>query len=237
MIRTTLVAAAAAASLLMAGPAALAQAAAPAAPAAPVPSPIVVFDIQAVLSGSAAGQDMNTKLQAIATAMRTELEGEARTLETERQRLLAVPAAQFQSPENVQAQQRFQQRAEELALKDRRMSAELQATQNAALNLFNTAMQPAVTGSMTSRNALMAVESNSVYAHVGGVEITADVISRLNASTRTINVQRVTLPAQGEGGPAGAAPAPAAPAARPAGTPVPAGAPLPRAPSTPAPRN
>lgn len=230
MIRKTVAAAAAAAVLALMGSAgALAQTAPAAAPAAPVPSPVVVFDVQAVIAGSAAGQDMNTKLQAIATAMRTELEGEARTLETERQRLLAVPAAQFQSPENVQAQQRFQQRAEELALKDRRTAAELQATQNAALQQFNAALQPAVRASMTARNAVIALESNTVYDNVGGVDVTADVISRINASTRTINVQRVTLPPPGQQPAAGARPsAPAAPA--------PASGPLPRAPGSPAPR-
>jgi outer membrane protein len=220
-----------------------APAAAPAARPAPTPvlSQVVVFDLQGVIAQSDAGKDMAQKVNAIATAMRNELEPEARTLEADRQRLPQTPAAQLQATEEA-----LRRRLQAFAQKQERLAAELQLTRDNAFNAYLNELNPLLVQAMTARNALVVLESGSTYANVPGVDISADLVARLNAKTRTINVTRATLPAQGAAPAAGARPAtPAAPgAARPATpapaaaprpTPVPAPAPLPRAPATPRP--
>lgn len=233
MYRKTLVTAALLAGLSLVGTAAVAQTtpapAAPAAPVAPVASQVVVFDIDQIVAGSAAGQDMNNKLRAIQAGIEAELQSEVNALQAERQRLGAVPTSQTGTAEFQAAAERLQLRERELAAKLRRVEAELQATSQVAEALFVQAVRPAVDEVMRQRGALVSVQAGTAFTWNPGVDITTEVINRLNATTRTINVQRMVFNAEGQLVPMGGATAPAAAA--------PGGQPLPRAPQGPAPRN
>jgi Skp family chaperone for outer membrane proteins len=205
--------------------------AAPAASAPPVASPVIVYDPQRVIAQSAAGQDMTTKLNAIAAAIRTQLETEARAIEAERTRLQQTPAGQLESAATQQAVATLRGRIEALQTLERRSNVEMQATQEQALGQFSQALDPVIRAAVTARNAYIVLETGAVTFAVPGVDVTSDVITRLNAAVRTINVTRVTLPASPPAGTAAPAPRPGA-APTPTPVPVPAG-PLPRAPGTP----
>jgi Skp family chaperone for outer membrane proteins len=216
---------------------ALAQTAAPAAPqpapVAPVPSPVVVYSLQAVVAGSAAGRDMATKLQAIETALTTELETEARAIVEERQRLGQTPAAQLQTAAVQQADAANQRRAQAFDVARQRAEYDLRATNERALRLFVQALQPVMIATVERRNALVVLEAGNVNYAVPGVDITRDLITALDASVSTINVVRVRVQTEEEAAAAAASGTP--PAATPAGTPAatatPAGQPLPRRPT------
>jgi Skp family chaperone for outer membrane proteins len=236
MIRSFLLASVA---IAVSGSAAFAQAPAPApaaAPAArpapvaaaPVPSPIVVYDVNQLITQSAAGVDMRTKLTAINDQIRRELEPDQRQLQSELAAIRATSVADAQAPAAQQRQESFQRLYAQFQQKQERLGAVMELTERNALGAFSTALAPALRATMLARNGLVAMQAQSVDAYVPGIDITADLVTRLNAATRTVAVTRATLPTQG------AAPA-AAPAAG-APTPVPAapGA-LPRQPARPTP--
>jgi outer membrane protein len=201
----------------------------PPAPVAPVPSHVVVYSLQGVVGGSAAGRDMATKLQGIQAAMNAELDTERRAILDERQRLMQTPASQLQSAEVRRADAALQQRAEGFEIARRRTEIDLQATNERALGLFLQALQPVMTSVVERRGAYVVIEAAEVSFAVPGVDITRDLVTALDASVTTINVARVRVQTEEE---AAAAAAPGTPAAT--GTPVPAtpgAAPLPRRPT------
>jgi Skp family chaperone for outer membrane proteins len=181
-----------------------------------------------VLRASDAGRDMATKLQTIARAMSAELQPEATAIDAERTRLLATPASQLQTPQYATQEEALGRRMQLFEQKRQYAAAELQATREAALDKFQTAIDPVVRALVVSRNALMVFDASSVTYYVPGVDATGDLTIRLNAAVRTIDVVR-TQP-RDEAGAIVPRPGTAAPAA--AAAPA-AGAPLPRQPAAP----
>jgi Skp family chaperone for outer membrane proteins len=230
MIRSFLLASAA---LVASGSAALAQtpaaAPAPAPAAAPVPSPVVVYDVNQLITQSAAGTDMRTKLTAINDQIRRELEPDQRQLQSELAAIRATSVADAQTPAAQQRQESFQRLYQQFEAKRERLGAIMELTERNALGSFSTALAPVLRATMISRNGLVALQAGSVDAFVPGIDITADLVTRLNAATRTIAVTRATLPTQGAAPATGAAPAAGTP------TPVPAPGALPRQPARPTP--
>ena len=230
MIRSLLLASVAVAA---SASAALAQTApaAPVAAAAPVPSQIVVYDVNQLITQSAAGGDMRTKLTAINDQIRRELEPDQRQLQSELAAIRATSVADAQAPAAQQRQESFQRLYQQFQQKQERLSAVMELTERNALGSFSQALAPILRATMLARNGLVAMQTGSVDAYVPGIEITADLVTRMNAATRTVTVTRATLPTQGAAPAAGAA-TPANPA-RPGATPVPAPGPLPRQPARP----
>ncbi|NJR20254.1 MAG: BamA/TamA family outer membrane protein [Hyphomonadaceae bacterium] len=202
------------------------------APAPAVASQIVVYDVNQLLAQSAAGIDLRNKLQAINDQIRRELEPDQRQLQTELNAIRATSVADAQTPAAQQRQENFNRLYQQFEAKRERLGAVMELTERNALGAFSTALAPVLRATMLARGGLLAMQTSNVDAYVPGIDMTADLVTRLNAATRTINVTRATLPTQGAAG----APAAGAPAATPAPTPVPAptGA-LPRAPARPAP--
>jgi Skp family chaperone for outer membrane proteins len=198
------------------------------APAPPVASPVVVYDVNQLITQSAAGADMRTKLQAINDQIRRELEPDQRQLTSELAAIRATSVADAQTPAAQQRQESFQRLYQQFEAKRERLGAVMELTERNALGAFSTALAPVLRATMLARGGLVAMQASSVDAYVPGIDMTADLVTRLNAATRTIAVTRATLPTQGAAAPAaGAAPTP---------VPVPpaAGA-LPRQPTRPAP--
>lgn len=201
---------------------------APAAPAAapPVLSQIVVYDVNQLITQSAAGGDMRTKLTAINDQIRRELEPDQRQLQSELAAIRATSVADAQAPAAQARQESFQRLYAQFQQKQERLGAVMELTERNALASFSQALAPVLRATMLARNGLVAMQTGSVDAYVPGIEITADLVTRLNAATRTVTVTRATLPSPATA--PGAAPA-AGP--RPAATPVPAApGPLPRQP-------
>eukprot|EP01038_Epipyxis_sp_PR26KG_P016510 gene16510-22535_t len=202
-------------------PAPAAAAPAPARPAGSpaVLSPVVVYDLGGLIQDSLAGQDMSNKLKAIRDQINRELEPDQRQLESELRAILTSSVQDSQSAAGRQRQEAFQRLNNEFQQKQDRLSQVMQLTERNAIDAFNKAIAPALQQTLVARNGLIAISANQVEAFIPGVDMTADLITRLNATTKTINVVRATLPTQG----GAAAPAAAgAPAAAPAGAPLPA---------------
>ena len=201
----------------------------PAVPALPAPapavaSPVIVVNIAYIVQASAAGQDMAGKINSITQTMAGELQPEARAIDAERNRLAQTPASQLQTPQFQAQEEALSQRIQAFEAKRQKAAADLQATRQAAFENLQKSLDPVLRGLLTARNAYVILDSSSAIDFVGGIDATADLLSRYNAATRTIAVTRINT--------AATAPAAAAPA-----TPAATTAPLPRAPTpAPAPR-
>jgi hypothetical protein len=125
----------------------------------------------------------------------------------------------------------FERRLQAQETADQRRGQELQLTEVRAREEFNRVVGPVVQETVAARGGLILLDRGDVSYAVPGVDITADVIVRLDQRVRTVNVTRQTPPAQPAAAPAAApAPAPGATAPRPATPPAAAPAQPPRRP-------
>ena len=194
MLRT--LAAVATALSLITGPVLAQQAATT--PVAPVPSPVVVFILEQLVSDTVAGKDMGTKINAIAQGIQTELQAEAQAINTERNRLLGTPQNQTQTAPYRQAEQALAIRFRNFEGLQQRRELELRATRERALLVFSQALDPILKQVMETRNALVVLERGSIAYAVPGVDITADLIRSMDASVSTINVAQVRIQTEAE---------------------------------------
>jgi len=164
-------------------------------------SKIIVVNQARVASESAAGQDIQRKLQAIGQTMQSELSPEASALETEGRALQARTANM--TPEAIQANaelmgmaQSYAQKQQALAIKQQRARQELALTEQNAINELGQALQPVLQQVFDERGADIMMD-RAVVAFAGpSVDVTDDVIAKLNAATSTINVTRARIPDQ-----------------------------------------
>jgi Skp family chaperone for outer membrane proteins len=216
---------AAVAALALAGPV-LAQtapaapaAAAPAAPApvAPINAAVLVLDGERLVIESAVGKDMTAKLQAVATQIQNEIRTERTPLQAEitsvQQAIGNQTAAQVRANAELRTRvENLDRRLAEQERRDQRRQRELIATDEQARGELNRLVTPVIQEVVQARGGQILLERGAVAYAVAGVDITTDVVARLDQRVRALTVTRVVLPDQ----PApGAAPA-AAPAARPA---------------------
>jgi outer membrane protein len=180
-------------------------------------STVLVANLQEVIVTTDAGKDMNNKLMAIANAMKAELTPEGNAIDAEVTKLEQTPASQLQSDAFVKQRDALNLRAQNFENKKRKVSADLQATRQDALEKFQTSLDPVVKSLMAEKNATVLLDSSMVTYAVPSVDVTATLVAKMNATTKTIAVTRQSVPVQG-----------AATATQPATTNT--GAPLPRQP-------
>ncbi len=182
------------------------------------PAVIVLVDQQEMIDGSAAAKAATVELkpkadtlQARVNTLRTTLGSEEKTLRDTQPGQGAPPAAITAWQTKVRDFQTRQQQAEQEV---QRRQAEIQASQQWIVKQINDAAQPIIGQIMRERGASIAMEERSTIQHTPGIDITADVLARLDKALPKVSI---TPPAA----PAAAAPAaaPAAPAAAPAAPP------------------
>jgi Skp family chaperone for outer membrane proteins len=164
------------------------------------PPVIVIVDMDRVVNESAAGKQAGTDLQTKAQALQTrrttlagQLQSEAQAIQQGQQnKTLAGPALEqrikaFQDKENNANQ--------ELA----KGQDDIGRARQYVIQQITTAADPIITQVMRERGASVALQKGATLQHTASLEVTTDVITRLNTSLPRVSV---TPPAQ---------PAPAAP--------------------------
>jgi len=157
---------------------------------------VVAVNYQRVLTESALGRDLQTKLNQV----RTQIGAEAQALAPEAQSIEAEARRLQQSLRN-QSQQQVAQNAEVQALAVRQqqlqarsqsLEGDFQCTQFIALRDVRTQIMPIVRAIMEQRRAGIVVDSSQALEVNADVDITTTVIQQLdqNAATRTANVSR-----------------------------------------------
>lgn len=162
---------------------------------------VLSFDRERVFSESQVGQHINSRLEAISQEIQNELEAARAPLEQESQQLQAEtqalePSAIQQNPDLVQRINALQQRGQEFGQLRSRAMQELQQTEAQALQPVGQALAQIINQIAQERQASVVVPSDVVAYVAPNADITADVISRLNAQMQTVEVTRVRLPAQ-----------------------------------------
>jgi len=162
--------------------------------------PIVVMDYERVVGTTVAGRDIEAKLRAIHDQMQGELQPENSAIQTEAQSI--QQASQGQSPDQLQRNSGLQQRAQALqaridAQRNQQLtrSRDLEYTRQQALLEFGRLAQPIVREVMNNRRAVAVVDRSAVQLMADSVDVTADIISRLDAQVRSVNVTRQVAPA------------------------------------------
>lgn len=174
----------------------LATAAAPAAAQQLSPPVIVIVDMDRVVNESAAGKAAGTQLQAKAQALQTrrttlagQLQSEAQAIQQGQQnKTLAGPALEqrikaFQDKENNANQ--------ELA----RGQEDIGRSRQYVIQQITTAADPIITQVMRERGASIAMQKGATLQHTASLEVTNDVITRLNTSLPNVSVNPPAQPA------------------------------------------
>jgi Skp family chaperone for outer membrane proteins len=159
-------------------------------------SSVVVLNYQRVLTESALGRDMATKLNQIGTQIGAEaqtLAPERQSIEQEAQRLQG--SLRNQTPQQLSSNPQVQalaQRQQQLNARAQGLQGDMECSQLIALRDVRTQIMPIVRSIMQSRNAVAVLDASAAVEVSADADITATVIQQLdqNAATRTANVAR-----------------------------------------------
>jgi Skp family chaperone for outer membrane proteins len=161
---------------------------------------VVVVNYQRVLTETALGRDLNTKLQGVRTQVQQEaqaLQPEGQSIEQERQRLAGLSRNltndQIRASATLAPQfQAFQQRVQQFQARGQALEGDMQCSQAVALRDFDRQVSPIIQSVMTARGAGAVLDSSQVNFVSPDFDITTTVIQQVDqgANTRTANVAR-----------------------------------------------
>ena len=166
------------------------------APPPQLPAPkILVLDRSAILGISKVGQDIQRQIQGMSRQAKADLDARAKALQTQGTALsqqvavLApdVKAAKVKEFENKQAALQSDATRKEQALQYSALVAQQQVAK---------ALDPILDDLMRERGANMILDRSVILkGNVGSLDITQDVINRLNGKMSTLKVNLVSPPA------------------------------------------
>ena len=173
-----------------------------AAPAASAQGTVVVtIDEGRILGDSKAGKDIQTKLKNIETQIKNELEPTRKSLETEGKALQTKLEGKTREAITADAAlvsqlTAYQKKANEFAQKRQVVSQEFSLTERQALIDINKAIEPVLMEVVNEKKAQIVMSKGQVIYSADAIDVTALVISKLDAKTPTITVTRQRAPAQ-----------------------------------------
>jgi Skp family chaperone for outer membrane proteins len=163
--------------------------AAPAAAQQLSPAVIVVIDMDQVVNecaaGKQAGVELQTKvsgLQARAGTLQTQLKTEADSIQ-QGQAAKTLTGAAFE-----QRARAFQDKQQAAQQEIGRMENDIQRSRQYVIKQINDAAQPIITQVMRERNASIALAEGATLQHSASIDVTNDVIARLNTSLPRVSV-------------------------------------------------
>jgi Skp family chaperone for outer membrane proteins len=177
---------------------------------------IVTVDRQEMIASSAAAKAAQAELKPKGDALvarlnqlRTSLAAEEKTLRDTQPQQGAAPAAITAWQTKVKD---FDTRRGQADQELQRRQQEIQASEQWVIKQISDAATPIISAIMRERGANIAVDEAVTLQHAAAIDITADVLARLDKALPRVST---TPPAQPAAGAAPAAPAPAAPATPP----------------------
>ena len=211
-MKNTLILTAAAAALACASPV-LAQAARPAQPAAAAaqpaarpagvtltnPGPVIpglcVVNNNRVFAQSRVGRAYQARMQQLTAAVRAELTPEETAITTEG-RSLEQQRATLQPAQLQQRAAALQTRFNAFQTRAAQRSRELEATEQRQIQRISTELQPVLNTVYGQRGCGVLLDGSAVVAANPAVDITAAVVTALDARISTITFERETLAQQ-----------------------------------------
>ncbi|MEM7328978.1 MAG: OmpH family outer membrane protein [Pseudomonadota bacterium] len=162
---------------------------------------VVVIDRVKIYAESQAGQDLRNKVASIESTMQGELKPTADKLQADGAAL--DTKTQGMTREDILANATLKAEVEQLAREAsvfnqrRQITAnELALTERAALVEFNNALIPVLQQVISETGANVILDKSQVVFVDDATDVSASVITKLNAATPTINVVRQRMPTQ-----------------------------------------
>ena len=174
--------------------AASAQTAGPANVGPAIPGVCVYFN-QQLLAQSTVGQSVQARMQQLAGEVEGELTPYATTIQTEAQALqsgaAAIPADQLQA-----RRQQLQQRIQEAQQLEETRRNELQYTLSEQRRLISAGVEPILVAVYQERGCGILIDRESVFIMNPAMDVTGDVIARLNTALPSLSFNRLPVPVQ-----------------------------------------
>ncbi|GGE00935.1 hypothetical protein GCM10011529_04010 [Polymorphobacter glacialis] len=163
------------------------------------PAVIIIVDMDKVFQSTAAGRQAQTELktrldsiQARVTSLRTSFGTEEQTLVSTRPAQAATPAAITAWETKAKDFQTRKTQAEaELAKREQ----DFQASRQFVLKQINDGAQPIITTIMKERGASIALAEGATLQHSASVDVTNDVVARLDKSLPRVSTAAPATPA------------------------------------------
>lgn len=172
---------------------------------------IVTVDRQEMIATSAAAKAAQAELKPKADALNARLNQLRTSLSAEEKTLRDTQPQQGAAPAAIQAWQAkvrdFDTRRGQADQELQRRQAEIQQSEQWVVKQINDGAQPIISQIMRERGANIAVDEQVTIQHAAAIDITADVVARLDKALPKVSTTPPAAPA--------AAPAPAAGAAPP----------------------
>lgn len=161
---------------------------------------VVVIDRAQVLVQSKAGQDMQTKLQALGQSINSELVPTANALVADRNTLNTKAEGKTEQAILADAAltaefRAYATKAQAFKAETNVANQELALTERAALIQFNQALVPVLQAVIAETGANIILDQSQVIFVDDTTDATASVIAKLDAATPTISVVRQKVPA------------------------------------------
>lgn len=157
-----------------------------------------MIDEGRIFTESLAGKDIQAKLTNIETQINNELDPARRALQTDEESIQS--RVQGKTPEQVAADealmtqlQGFERKRNEFAQRRALVSQQFALTERKALADFNAALEPVIMEVVRERNAQLVLQKSQVVYNTDAIDVTALVISKLDARTPAISVTRQQL--------------------------------------------
>jgi len=160
---------------------------------------VIAIDEAKILRDSKAGKDLQTKLNNIETQMNNELNPTRTSLQTEGNTLDGK--LQGKTREQVAADatlvneiKAYQTKANTFAATSNKYSKEFALTERAALTEFNKILEPVMLEVINEKNAQVVVSKSQVIYTADSIDVTASIISKLDARSPSVTVTRQHIP-------------------------------------------
>lgn len=171
---------------------------------------IVTVDRQEMIANSAAAKAAQAELKPKADALGARLNQLRTALGAEEKTLRDTQPPQGSAPAVIQAWQAkvrdFDARRQQADQELQRRQQELQQSEQWVVKQINDGAQPVISQIMRERGANIAVDEQVTIQHAAAVDITADVIARLDKALPRVSTTPPAPPAGAAPAPAGAAP-------------------------------
>jgi outer membrane protein len=174
----------------------LAVASAPLAAQQLSPPVIVIVDMDRVVNESAAGKQAGTELQAKGQQLQQRRTTLASQLQTEAQAIQQGQQAKtLAGPQLEQRVKAFQDREQSANQELARGQDDLGRSRQYVIQQITTAADPIITQVMRERGASLAMQKGATLQHTASLEVTTDVITRLNTSLPKVSTVAPAAPA------------------------------------------
>ncbi len=177
---------------------------------AATPTVIVVVSMDVILSQSQVGKSVATQLQSYSTALQAEAKKSNDSIQAEAKKL-SKDRALMQPADFNKKVTALQQREGDLQRRMGEKGQELQLAEQKARSQIDQALGPIITDIMTKNGANVVLEKGSTLITTPELDITPEVLRRLNEKLTQLTVKPIPLASLQQPAPAGAK-KPAAPA-------------------------